>query len=92
MYEIYKLPQGKILFSHISDSLNTGVLYLNPQQALPKHNRPVVEQLVQVVGTCVMKLFDGDNIVQEVALHENETLTIPANQFHMLYWTQKTTQ
>ena len=83
MYEIYKLPQGKIVFSCTTKDLNTGALYLNSHQALPKHKRPVAEQLVQVVGTCVMKLFDGDTLVNEVTLNENDTLTIPANQFHM---------
>lgn len=83
MYELYKLRQGKIVFTYTSKNLNTGSLYLNPHQELAKHNRPVTEQLVQFVGTCVMKLFDGDTLVKEVTLHENETLTIPANQFHM---------
>jgi mannose-6-phosphate isomerase-like protein (cupin superfamily) len=83
MYELYKLPQGKIVFAQSSKELNIGALYLNPQQALAKHNRSVTEQLIQVVGSCVMKLFDGDTLVKEVTLHENDTLTIPANQFHM---------
>ncbi len=83
MFEIYKLPQGKIVFSCTTKDLNTGALYLNPHQELPKHNRPVSEQLVQVAGTSLMKLFDGDTLVNEVTLHENDTLTIPAKQFHM---------
>jgi mannose-6-phosphate isomerase-like protein (cupin superfamily) len=83
MYEIYQLPQGKIVLSAIKKNLSTGVLYLNPRQKLQKHNRPVMEQLVQIAGTCVMKIFDGDNLVEEVTLQENDTLTIPANQFHI---------
>ncbi|SRR6266480_646982 len=83
MYEIYKLPQGKITISISNKDVSIGTLYLNPRQEYVKHNRPVTEQLVQLVGSCVMKLFEGDTVVQEVTLHENKTLTIPANQFHM---------
>jgi len=82
MYEVYKLPQGKIVFSSIAKDLSTGILCLNPHQELPRHSRPVVEQLVQMVGTCVMKLFEGD-LIKEVTLQENDVLTIPANQFHV---------
>ena len=83
MYEVYELPQGKIVLTSITKNLSTGVLYLNPHQELLKHNRPVTEQLLQVLGTCVIKLFDGELFTQEITLHENETLTIPANQFHV---------
>ena len=83
MFEIHKLPQGKIVFSCVTKELSIGALSLNPNQELPKHNRPVIEQLVQVVGTCVMKLFNEENLVQEVTLRENDTLIIPANQFHI---------
>jgi quercetin dioxygenase-like cupin family protein len=83
MYEVYELPQGKIVLTSITKNLSTGVLYLNPHQELLKHNRPVTEQLLQVLGTCIIKLFDGELFIQEITLHENETLTIPANQFHV---------
>jgi len=83
MYEVYELPQGKIVLTSITKNLSTGVLYLNPYKELLKHNRSVTEQLLQVLGTCVIKLFDGELFTQEITLHENETLTIPANQFHV---------
>lgn len=83
MFETYELPQGKIVFSHITKELSTGILALDPHRELPKHNRTVIEQLVQIVGTCVMQLFDGNMLVQEVVLRESDTFTIPANQFHM---------
>jgi hypothetical protein len=84
MFEIYQLPQGKIVFSGTTKDLSTGALYLNPHQELPKHNRPVTEQLVQIVGTSIIKLFEhGDNLVDEITLNENDTLTIPSKQFHI---------
>lgn len=83
MFEIYKLTQGKIAFSYTTKNLNIGALCLNPHQELPKHNRPVTEELLQVAGTSLMKLFNGDTLIREITLHENDTLTIPANQFHI---------
>jgi len=82
MYHLYQLPQGKILIGISNKNLSIGTLYLEPRKALDKHNRPVKEQLIQVFGTCVMKLFDGENILKEITLRENEVLTILANQFH----------
>ena len=83
MFEIYQLPQGKIVINYSDKNLSIGLLQLNSHQALVKHNRPVIEQLVQVAGICVMKLFEGEKMVKEVTLHENEILTIPAHQYHM---------
>mgnify|MGYP001588871260 CR=1 FL=1 len=83
MTEIYELPQGKITISFCDKNLSIGLLELSPNQALEKHNRPVDEELVQIHGSCVMKLFDGDKLVKEVPLNEGEKLEIPANQFHV---------
>ena len=58
MTEIYELPQGKITISFCDENLSIGLLELNPNQALAKHNRQAAEELVQVYGSCVMKLFD----------------------------------
>ena len=82
-YEIYKLPQGKIIIGSSDKNLSIGLLHLLPQQTLDKHNRPVTEQLVQVSGACVMKLFEGETIVKEVTLNEGDSLVIPANQYHI---------
>lgn len=83
MTEIYELPQGKITIGFCDENLSIGLLELNPNQELSKHNRPVAEELVQIHGTCVMKLFDGDKLVKEVSLNEGEKLEVPANQFHI---------
>jgi len=83
MTEIYELPQGKIIIGFCDENLSIGLLELNPNQALTKHNRPVTEELVQVYGTCTMKLFNNNKLVKEVTLNEGEELEIPANQFHV---------
>ena len=83
MTEIYELPQGKTTISFCDENLSIGLLDLNPKQALAKHNRPVDEELVQIYGSCVMKLFDSDKLTKEVILNEGERLVIPANQFHI---------
>jgi quercetin dioxygenase-like cupin family protein len=83
MTEIYKLPQGKITVSFCDENLSIGLLDLNPRQALAKHNRPVNEELVQICGSCVIKVFDGDRRLKKVVLSEGEKLVIPAHQFHI---------
>ncbi len=83
MTEIYKLPQGKITIGFCDEGVSVGMLELSPGQELAKHNRPVDEELVQVYGSCVMKLFDGDRLIKEVTLNEGDKLVIPANQFHI---------
>lgn len=83
MTEIYELPQGKMTISFCDRHLCIGLLELNPNQELSKHNRPIKEELVQIYGTSVIKLFDKDKLVREVILNENDKLEIPANQFHI---------
>jgi quercetin dioxygenase-like cupin family protein len=81
--EIYELPQGKIAIISSDERLSIGLLELNPKQELPKHNRPVKEALLQVSGSCAMKLFKDSDSVEEVTLKEGKSLEIPANQFHI---------
>lgn len=83
MIEIYELPQGKITISFCNKNLSVGLLELKPKQELAKHNRPVNEELVQIVGSSTIKLFDGDKIIKEVVIKENEKFVIPANQYHI---------
>lgn len=82
MTEIYKLPQGKIIIEFCDKNLSTGSLELDPKQELPKHNRPVVEELTQIEGSCVMKLIEGDK-TESITLEQGQKLKIPANQFHI---------
>lgn len=84
MIEAYTNQQGAKIYVSFSDSLlSVGSLVLNSHCALPKHNRPVTEQLRQIEGECVMKLFDGDTLIQEIRMKEGDSLLIPANQFHI---------
>lgn len=83
MTEVYELPQGKITISFSDKKLSVGLLELNPDQEYPKHNRPVKEELFQIYGSCVMKLFNEDKLVKEVTLNKGEKLEIPENQFHI---------
>lgn len=82
MTEIYKLPQGKIIVSFSDKNLSIGLLELDSYQELEKHNRPVNEELVQISGSCLIKLYNNE-LVEEVILNEGEKLVIPANQFHI---------
>jgi len=82
MTEIYKLPQGKIIVSFSDENQSMGLLELNSHQELEKHNRPINEELFQISGSCLVKLYKN-GLVEEVILNEGEKLIIPANQFHI---------
>ena len=83
MTEIYQLPQGKITIDFCDEKSSAGSLELNSNQSLEKHNRPVNEELIQIYGSCVMKLFDGNKPEKEVILNKGEKLIIPVNQYHI---------
>lgn len=82
MTEIFKLPQGKIIVSFSDENQSIGLLELNSFQELEKHNRPVDEELVQISGSCLVKLYNNE-LIKEIVLNEGEKLIIPANQFHI---------
>lgn len=81
-FEILRFSKGKIIITKTGKDFSTGLLHLHPKSSLEKHNRPVDEQLVQVYGTCVMRLFDGEEF-KEIKLKEGDDLLIPANKYHM---------
>ncbi len=82
-YELYKIPEGKILIAFSDKTLSVGTIELNPEQELPKHNRPVPESLFQLKGTCVMKIYEEDGKTKEVTLREGDTLDIPPHKYHI---------
>lgn len=82
MIEIYQLPEGKIMISHCDQRYSVGLLELDAYQSLAKHNRPVAEELLQIVGTSTMKLFNKGQ-VQEITLRKGERIVIPPNQYHI---------
>jgi len=80
--ELISIPEGKMVIIHSDKNLSVGYLVLNPGKELAKHNRPVLEHLRQISGKSVMKLFDG-NKVREITLKEDDSLEIPASQYHI---------
>ena len=82
-FEVYKLPEGKIMIAHSDKSMSIGILELNPQQALSKHNRPALESLFQIKGSCTIKLFNKDLGIEEVVLNEGDSIDITSGQFHI---------
>lgn len=65
------------------ENLSVGILEINPGQELSKHNRPVLESLFQIKGTCVMKLFEGDGSIKEVTLKNGDSIDIEPEKFHI---------
>ncbi|MBL7169499.1 MAG: hypothetical protein ISS48_00590 [Candidatus Aenigmarchaeota archaeon] len=80
--ECYELPEGKIFIGYSDEKLSIGYLELNSRQQLSKHKRPVDEELIQLEGTSVVRIFKSHS-VGEVVLLPATTTTIPANKFHM---------
>lgn len=59
-------------------------MVIAPHYELPKHNRPLaVENLVQISGTCVMKLFADEANFTEHVLQKGDHLVIPQGQYYI---------
>lgn len=85
-FEVWQDPQTKVIFyfSHSDESLTTGVMVIPPKTELPKHNRPkAFENLVQVSGKCVMRVFDGNEDSAEHTLEVGSTLRMGKAQYHI---------
>lgn len=85
--EVYedKEKTVRFYFTHSSKEFTTGVLVIQPHKELPKHNRPLaVENLIQISGKCVMKLFKGETEqFEEHKLNPGNYLSIPKGQYHI---------
>ncbi|MCL2451367.1 cupin domain-containing protein [Candidatus Saccharibacteria bacterium] len=85
-FEVYRDPKlGAIFyFSQCDENLTTGVLFLPPHTELTKHNRPLAfENLIQISGKCVMKVFDDNDRVTEYPLSVGDTLRMDRGQWHI---------
>ncbi|MCK4326875.1 MAG: cupin domain-containing protein [Candidatus Diapherotrites archaeon] len=80
-FELYNIPQGKIGIAYSGKDFSTGYLELEPGTELAKHNRPVLEQLMQIKGASTMIMFDGDE-QKEIVMEVGDKLDIPAGQYH----------
>ena len=85
-FEIWQDPETKVTFyfSHSDENLTTGVMVIPPKTELPKHNRPkAFENLVQISGQCLMKVFNDDGSVTEHSLEAGEKLRMAKGQYHI---------
>ena len=83
---IYETPDKKarFYFSLSDNNLTTGVLVMEPNCALPKHNRPhAIENLTQVYGKCLMTLYDEKEQIREIELAVGEGVRMPKAQWHI---------
>lgn len=81
-FELFKIPQGKMLIAFSDKNLSVGALWLDPKKELPKHNRPVLESLFQLKGKSLIKIFEKAGI-KEVILKEDESIDIPPLKYHI---------
>lgn len=82
-FEKYNLLQGSIMIAFSDKNLSIGVLEINPGQELTKHNRPVLESLYQISGSCLMKIFNENGKINEKILKVDDTLDIEPNKYHI---------
>jgi quercetin dioxygenase-like cupin family protein len=82
-FEKYKLSQGNIMIAFSDKNLSIGVLEINPGQEMAKHNRPVLESLYQISGSCLMKIFSDDEKITEKILQVGDSLDIEPNKYHI---------
>lgn len=80
--EAYESDGATVYILHTSRKLSTGFLKLKPKVEFQKHVRPVIEQLTQVQGKCVINLMKDDKVIKEISMKEGTTIKIPANQYH----------
>lgn len=82
MCEVYKIPEGKIIIIHSDKKFSFGLLELNPKKELALHNRPVAEELMQIYGSSIIKIFGNKN-ERNIKLDKNKKIKIPAKQYHI---------
>lgn len=74
----------KFFFSHSNSEFTTGVMVIAPNKELPKHNRPLaIENLIQISGQCVIKLFSDDVKFIEHILTPQDYFQISQGAFHI---------
>lgn len=82
-FEKYSISQGNIMIAFSDKNLSIGTLEINPGQELKKHNRPVLESLYQLEGTCLMKIFENDENIIEKILKPGDSIDIEAKKYHI---------
>jgi len=84
--EAYEDKEGivKFFFTHSDENFTTGIMIIKPNSELLKHNRPLaVENLIQIHGKCLIKLFSDENNFEEKLMFSGQSIQIPQAQFHI---------
>lgn len=84
--EIYENNDGnvRIYIAYSSNKFSTGLLILKPGAFLPKHNRPkAIENLTQIYGSCLMKIFDKVDHSKNYRLNPGEGVRMYKGQYHI---------
>ncbi len=85
-FEVWEDPATgvRFYFSHSDTNFTTGVMMIPAGKELAKHNRPLaVENLVQVSGKCLMKVFDENDSSTDHILEVGSVLSMPKGQYHI---------
>ena len=85
-FEIWEDPETsvRLIFSYSDTKLTTGIMIIPPKKALPKHNRPLaIENIVQVSGRCLIKVFSEADKATEHILTPGTSLSMRKGQYHI---------
>lgn len=83
--EIYENNDSTVRFyiSYSDKKISTGILVLQPNTSLSKHNRPLaIENDTQIAGSCAMTLFEEDK-EKNIELKPGKGIQIPKGQYHI---------
>lgn len=87
-FETWKDPKTGVefCFSHSDANFTTGIMFMPPHSALPKHNRPkAFENLKQISGRCKINVFDLEDETSsfDKVLNPGDTIRMEKGQFHI---------
>lgn len=84
--EIYENSDGTVRFyiAYSSKKFSTGILILKPGTSFQKHNRPnAIENLTQISGKCLMKIFGKNNHYTDYKLNPGEGIRVRKGRYHI---------
>jgi len=80
--EIIRIPQGKVFIKQTSAGTSEGLLSLDPGQEISGHNKPIFEELEQLRGESIIRIYEETSVIMEKKLMPGDKYTIPMNKTH----------
>ncbi len=82
MLELIRIPQGRVFIKQTAADVSEGLLLLDPGQEISGHNKPIFEELEQLKGESVIRIYEETAVIMERHLKPGDKYTIPWNKTH----------